>query len=317
MENISISLPQRPRYIALGENFGKFEIDGCYPGYGATLGNTLRRVLLSSLDGAAITSIKINNVSHEFSTLPGVLEDIVRIILNLKKVRFRMHENEPVRISLKAKGEGEVCAEKLHVPSSLEVVNGKQVIATLTNKKAELEMELTVERGIGYVPVEHHERKEKEIGVIAVDAIYTPIERVNYTVENMRIGKRTDFDRVTLEILTDGSISPEFAFNRAVTILIEQYKAIFVVPFSSLLPDQDQTVEEVTPEVLEKESEIEGDLKGFSARTRKVLEANSITSLSDIAVLTEEDVKGFSGMGEKGLEEVKRILADSGLGFRF
>ncbi|MGB2791603.1 MAG: DNA-directed RNA polymerase subunit alpha [Candidatus Moraniibacteriota bacterium] len=296
----TISLPQEPKYTAIGEHFGKFEIDGCYPGYGATLGNALRRVLLSSLEGAAITSVKILNVSHEFSTLPGVLEDMVKIILNLKKVRFRMHgDDELVKITLKAKGEGAVCAEKIHTPSSLEIVNGDQLIATLTDKKAELELELTVERGLGYIAVEHQVRREKEIGVIAIDAIYTPIERVNYTVENMRVGKRTDFDRITLEVLTDGSITPEEAFQRAVAILMGQFSALR------------------SEEVIQKEQEKLGDaeLGAFSARTRKVLAAYEIHTLSDIAALSEAEVRDFSGMGEKGFEEVEHALKEAGLSF--
>ncbi len=296
----TISLPQEPKYTAIGEHFGKFEIDGCYPGYGATLGNALRRVLLSSLEGAAITSVKILNVSHEFSTLPGVLEDMVKIILNLKKVRFRMHgDDELVKVTLKAKGEGAVCAEKIHTPSSLEIVNGDQLIATLTDKKAELELELTVERGLGYIAVEHQVRREKEIGVIAIDAIYTPIERVNYTVENMRVGKRTDFDRITLEVLTDGSITPEEAFQRAVAILIGQFSALR------------------SEEVIQKEQEKLGDaeLGMFSARTRKVLAAYEIQTLSDIAALSEAEVRDFSGMGEKGFEEVEHALKEAGLSF--
>mgnify|MGYP000902640560 FL=1 len=296
----TISLPQEPKYTEIGKHFGKFEIDGCYPGYGATLGNALRRVLLSSLEGSAITSVKILNVSHEFSTRPGVLEDIVKIILNLKKVRFRMHGDDDVaKVTLKAKGEGAVCAEKIHAPSSLEVVNGDQLIATLTDKKAELEMELTVERGLGYVAVEHQIRREKEIGVIAIDAIYTPIERVNYTVENMRVGKRTDFDRITLEVLTDGSITPEEAFQRAVSILIGQFSALR------------------SEEVVEKEQEKLGDaeLGMLSARTRKVLNAYEIRALSDIAALSEAEVRDFSGMGEKGFEEVAHALNEAGLSF--
>ncbi len=296
----NISLPQAPKYTEIGEHFGKFEIDGCYPGYGSTLGNALRRVLLSSLEGAAITSVKIMNVSHEFSTLPGVLEDMVKIILNLKKVRFRMHgDDEVVKVMLKAKGEGPVLAGKIQTPSSLEVVNVDQLVATLTDKKAELELELTVERGLGYVPVEHQVRNEKEIGVIAIDAIYTPIERVNYTVENMRVGKRTDFDRITLEVLTDGSITPEEAFQRSVSILIGQFSA---------LRSEDATRED-------QEKSDEAELGMFSARTRKILAAYEIRTLSDIAALSESEVKAFSGMGEKGFEEVDSALKAAGLGF--
>lgn len=297
-----ISLPQEPKYTELGEHFGKFEIDGCYPGYGPTLGNALRRVLLSSLDGAAITSVKIKGVSHEFSTLPGVLEDMVKILLNLKKVRFRMHsdENEAVKVTLKAKGEGAVLAEKIRVPSSLEIVNGDQCIATLTDKKADLEMELTVERGLGYVPVEHQSRREKEIGVIAIDAVYTPIERVNYTVENMRVGKRTDFDRITLEVLTDGSITPQEAFRRAVSILIGQFSAI--LGEVALDADSDSAEEDA--------------LASFSARTKKVLEAYEIKNLSGLAAMSKEEVRAFTGMGEKGFGEIEAALAEAGLSFR-
>ncbi|QQS20708.1 MAG: DNA-directed RNA polymerase subunit alpha [Candidatus Moraniibacteriota bacterium] len=294
----NISLPEVPRYTELGTNFGKFEIDGCYPGYGATLGNALRRVLLSSLDGAAITSVKIAGVSHEFSTLPGVMEDMVRILLNLKKVRFRMHGDEPVKVTLKAKGEGEVFSGALHTPSSLEVVNEKQLIATLTDKKAELEMELTVERGLGYVPVEHQERKEKEIGVIAIDAIYTPIERVNYTIENMRVGKRTDFDRITLEVLTDGSITPEEAFRRATSILIEQFSALFGKTDVLTETNGDESFGEL------------------SVRTKKVLEAYEVVSLQGLAALSEEEVQNFSGLGEKGMEEIRDALRSAGLAFK-
>ncbi len=297
----NISLPQEPKYTELGPNFGKFEIDGCYPGYGATLGNALRRVLLSSLDGAAITSVKIKNVSHEFSTIPGVLEDIVKIILNLKKVRFRMFGNEVVRATLKTKGEGLVTAGKITVPSSVEVVNIDQPIATLTDKKSELEFEVTIERGLGYVPVEHRDRHEKEIGVVAIDAIYTPIQRVNYTVENMRVGKRTDFDRITLEVLTDGSITPQEALNRSILILIGQFSALTENPIG-----------DVTPITLSTE-EI---FQGISARTRKIFEAYEVHSLKDLSSFTAEEVRNFSGMGDKGFEEVEQLISQEGISFR-
>ena len=221
----TISLPQEPKYTELSPSHGKFEILGCYPGYGTTLGNAIRRILLSSLEGAAVTSVKIKGVTHEFTTMPGVMEDVVQIILNLKQVRFRMTGDEPVQISLKMKGEGKATAALFKVPAGLEVVNPDQVIATLSDKKAEIDMEVVVARGIGYVPVEQQER-EKEIGMIAVDAIYTPVKRVNFEVENMRVGKRTDYDKITLEIMTDGSIAPSAAFGRAVSILMSQFAAL-------------------------------------------------------------------------------------------
>ena len=221
-----IPVPQTPKYTAIAQDHGKFERPGCYPGYGATLGNALRRVLLSSLEGSAAQTVKIKGASHEFSTLPGVMEDVVQILLNLKQIRFRLHEDETVKVTLKAKGEGEVKAGDIKMSSSIEVVNPELHIATLTDKKAELEIEIEVGKGIGYVPIEAREREEREIGVIAIDSIYTPVRRVNYEVENMRVGKRTDYDKITLEVITDGTLSPEAAFAKAVAILSEQVAAI-------------------------------------------------------------------------------------------
>lgn len=226
----TINSPEQPKYTELAKNHGKFEILGCYPGYGTTLGNALRRVVLSSLAGAAVRSVKIKGVSHEFSTIEGVMEDVVQIILNLKQIRFKMHgadESEVVKVTLKSKGEGVVTAASIKAPSSVEVVNPDQVIATVTDKKTELEMEIEVDRGLGYVPVESRERDdEREIGVIAIDAIYTPVKRVNYEVENMRVGKRTDYDKITLEIVTDGSVTPVEAFEKSVSILVGQFSSL-------------------------------------------------------------------------------------------
>ena len=231
-----IALPSKPKYTEIDQNHGKFEIGGCYPGYGSTLGNALRRVLLSSLPGAAARSVKIKGVSHEFSTVPGVMEDVVQIILNLKQVRFRSHSDEPVTVTLKSKGEGVVTGKDIKCPSSVEVVNPDQVIATVTDKKTDFEMDIVVDRGLGYVAIESREDEEREIGEIAIDAIYTPVKRVNYEVENMRVGKRTDYDKITLEVMTDGTLSPEEAFAQSVSILVEQ--------FSVLLSDTAEVKEE-------------------------------------------------------------------------
>lgn len=222
----SITNPQEVRFTATGDNQGKIEVLGCFPGYGATLGNALRRVLLSSLEGAAIHSVKIKGVAHEFSTIEGVMEDVVQIILNLKQVRFHMEGNENMVVSIKKKGEGVVTAGDIKTSTGIEVVNKDQKIATITDKKVELEMEIEVDKGLGYVPVESRERDEKQIGVIAIDSVYSPVKRVNYEVENMRVGKRTDYDKVTLEIVTDGSMSPEEAFQKSAAILVEQCTAL-------------------------------------------------------------------------------------------
>lgn len=245
----NITAPYQPNYTELDVNHGKLEIGGCYPGYGTTLGNALRRILLSSLPGAAARSVKLKGISHEFSTLPGVMEDVVQIILNMKQVRFRSHIDEAVTVTVKAKGEGVVTASAIKCPSSIEVVNPDQVIATLTDKKAEFEMDITVDSGLGYIPVEAREEEEREIGEIVIDAIYTPIKRVNYEVENMRVGKRTDYDKITLEIVTDGTISPVEAFNQAVAILVAQFSVLSVAGDQA---ESTSTTEKKSPKKVKK-----------------------------------------------------------------
>ncbi len=318
----SITLPQKPKFTSLGGNTGKFEIEGCYPGYGTTLGNALRRVLLSSLSGSAVTSVKIKGVTHEFSTVPNVLEDVIQIILNLKQVRFKSYNDEPVKVTLKAKGEKVITAGMIECPTGVEVITKDAHIATITNPKGELEIELEIRNGIGYVPVEQQERGEKEIGVIAVDAIYTPIKRVNYNVDNMRVGKKTDFERITLEITTDGSVDSKDAFAKAVEILVEQFSV-----FSALAeaPKKEVVVEEVAaPEVVveaKKEvadpNEIEvTTLKNLSTRTLNVLEANEIKTIGDIVKMTEAEVTDLEGMGAKGVKEIKKSIGDFGINLK-
>lgn len=220
---------------------GVVEIQGCYLGYGSTLGNALRRVLLSSLEGAAITSVKIAGVQHEYSTIPGVMEDVVQILLNLKRLRFTVHTDEPVTVSLNAKGEKVVTAGMIESNTDAEVVDKDHVIATISDKNTSLEMELTVERGIGYVSVENQVREDVEIGTIAIDAIYTPVRRVNYEVDNMRVGKRTDYEKVTLDIETDGSITPKEAFDRAVVILVEQFSSLSALTHKEATDAEDES----------------------------------------------------------------------------
>ncbi len=221
-----ISLPQKAKILKKEENRAIFEINGCYPGYGMTLGNAFRRVLLSSLPGAAITSVKIKGVSHEFATIPYVLEDVIHIILNLKQVRFKINAPEalPLKLELKTAGEKEVKAKDIKTAAEIEIINKDAHIATLTDKKAKLEMELEVQSGLGYVPVEQRKKEKLEIGAIAVDAIFSPIRKVNYEIENMRVGDRTDFNRLLLDIETDGSITPEEAFQKAADILVEHFQ---------------------------------------------------------------------------------------------
>jgi len=221
-----IPLPLQPKIIEKKGNYARFEIEALYPGYGVTIGNSLRRILLSSLEGAAVTQMKMKNVPHEFSTIPGVLEDVILIMLNLKQMRFRLYTQEPQKGFLKVKGEKEVKGSDFELPSQVELVNPDCHIATLTQKSSELEMEIQIEKGIGYSPREARGREKLEIGTIPIDAIFTPVKRVAFQVENMRVGERTDFDRLFLEVETDGTISPEAAFSQTSEILVKHFSLL-------------------------------------------------------------------------------------------
>lgn len=221
------SLPQQPKIIKKEENSAIIEIDSLYPGYGTTLGNALRRVMLSSIPGSAITTVRIAGVDHEFSTMSGVLEDVIHILLNLKQMRFKLYKEEGVTIKLSAKGEKKVTAGDFTVPGGeIEIVNPDLYIATLTDKKSSIEIEAEVSSGVGYEPIERRRKDKLQVGSIAVDAIYTPIRKIKFSVENMRVGDRTDFNKLVFDIETDGSIRPEVAFKKGVDILDEHIKIL-------------------------------------------------------------------------------------------
>jgi len=241
-----ISLPLQPKIIEKKGNWARFEIEALYPGYGVTIGNSLRRVLLSSLPGAAVTQMKIRGVSHEFSTIPGVLEDVISIMLNLKQLRFKVFSDEPQKATLKIKGKKEVKASDFKYPTQVELVNKDAPIVTLTDKKAELEMEIQIEKGIGYQARETRKKEKLEIGLIPLDAIFTPVKKVSFKVENMRVGERTDFDRLFLEIETDGTITPESAFFQASEILVSHFSLI-EEPFKKLavIPKKAEVIEKL------------------------------------------------------------------------
>jgi len=218
---------------------GVFEIEGLYSGYGLTIGNALRRTLLSSLPGAAVTQIKIKNAPHEFSTLPGLKEDLVELSLNFKKLRFRMHTDEPQVLALHAKGEKVVSGADIKTTSDAELVNPEEVLATLTSKDAELDVEIKVERGLGYSPVEARKEGRLTIGTIAIDALFTPVRKVNFVVEDMRVGERTDYNRLRVEIETDGTISPSSALHKSANILkdhSDKISAVAVQEFEAAKP---------------------------------------------------------------------------------
>ncbi len=253
---IPFSLPTK--IIETSASRGLFEIEALYPGYGVTVGNSLRRVLLSSLGGAAATQVKIKNVPHEFSTLPGVIEDTIQILLNIKQLRLKLHGDEPQTITLKIKGEKEAKASDFETPSQVEIMNKDLHIATITDKSTELEMEVRVEKGMGYVSAEALRKDKNEIGSITLDAAFNPVRKVNYRVENMRVGERTDYDKIQMEIITDGSIAPENALHQAARILVGQFNTVTVG-----LGDA------VEAAALASKGAGEGDAEGAETKTKK------------------------------------------------
>jgi len=305
-----IPLPLPPKVIQKKKNQAVFEVEGLYPGYGVTIGNALRRVLLSSLQGAAVTEVKIKGVPHEFSTIPGVLEDTIMILLNIKNLRFKIFEGESQRATLKAKGDGEVTGGDFKCPSQIKLINPDLHIATVTDKKTELDIEILVEKGIGYVPKDQIKIKKGEIGAIAVDAIFTPIRNVNFQVENMRVGDRTDFDKLSLEIETDGTITPEEAFFEACDILIKHFNIIFegkAGKEKEEMPSEkiSEAVEDVTKLAVE-------DLK-LTGRTLNALLNNGIKTIGGIVRKSEKSLSELDGMGDKAISEIKRKIKKLGL----
>lgn len=241
--------------ISEKDNVGNFVIEGLYTGYGPTIGNSLRRALLSSLPGTAITQVKIKGIDHEFSTLPGMAEDIVEFTINLKKVRFKFFAEEPQTLSLRVKGEQEVKAGDIKGTAFVEIVNPDLHLATLSKKNAELDMELTVEKGLGYVPTEARKAERLPIGSIVLDAIFTPVVRVDFDVENTRVGERTDYNRVKMEIETDGSITPSEALHKAASILRHHFEKIYSA--DALAPKERQKAVKDEEEKEEKEDKKE------------------------------------------------------------
>lgn len=297
-----IPLPFTPKIIEKKQNKAVFEIEALYPGYGVTIGNTLRRVLLSSLEGAAITEVKIKGVQHEFSTIPGVMDDVISILLNLKQLRFKIYTSEPQKATLKVKGEKEVKGSDFKLPSQVELVNKDFHITTLTNKKAELEMEVKIEKGVGYLPVERRKKEKSEIGTILVDAVFTPVRKVAFKVENMRVGERTDFDRLILEVETDGTITPEEAFFKATEILTRHF-TLLGEPFK---PKEIKIKTEEKKPLEIPEISVQ-DLK-LSTRTINALLENNIKTVAGILRKKEEGLLALKGLGKKGVKEIKKAL---------
>jgi DNA-directed RNA polymerase subunit alpha len=316
MPDYNVILPSKPRVISEDAISGIYEIDGLYPGYGHTLGNSLRRIILSSLPGAAITSVKIDGVPHEFSTIPGVKEDVITILLNLKKVRFKMLTDEPQTVTLSIKGPKAVTAADIKVPGQVEVLSKDAPIATVTDKGTTLTIEMKIEKGLGYISKEVLQRGKVEIGTIAVDAIFTPIRRVNYEVENMRVGDRTDHNRLKISIETDGTITPREALEKSIDIMINQLKAIVGFKEEEVLMGEMGIGE--GEEMKKKEGEedvakMKVESLGLSTRTANALAAANIRTVGGLARKKEEDLLALEGLGEKGIQEIKRALGNLGI----
>ena len=299
--------------ISEDNRYGKFICEPLERGYGTTFGNSLRRMLLSSLEGAAITSIRIDGVLHEFSTIPGVRDDVTNIVLNLKELCLKMTGNEPRIIRIYVEGEKEVTAADIICDADIEILNPDLHIATV-NEDGKLKIEMTVERGRGYVPADKNKKPDDTIGVIPIDSIFSPVKRVNYTVQDTRVGNVTDYDRLILEVWTDGSLRPEEAVSKAAGILVMHLKL-----FQNMdgLPEEEEEEEATFPEEEEDDSSKVLDMTiedlDLSVRSFNCLKRANINTVADLAEKTEDDMMKVRNLGRKSLEEVKKKLEELGL----
>lgn len=304
----------RPRRMEVDESthtpfYGKFVCEPLERGYGITLGNSLRRVLLSSLQGAAITSVKIEGVLHEFSTIPGVKEDVTDLILNLKQVRLKLHTNQPKTLRLEARGEGEVRAGDVISDETVEIVNPEQVLATLS-KEGGLSMTMTAQWGKGYVPAELNKGEDDPIGTLALDAVFSPVRKVSYKITNARVGRRTDYDRLTLEIWTNGTIYPQDALAQAAKILREQFLVFlnFDEEEKTVMEERPQREPEINDNLYRSVAELE-----LSVRSANCLKNADIKFIGELVQRTESEMLKTKNFGRKSLNEIKEILADMDL----
>jgi len=288
-------------------NLALFAIEPLYPGYGMTLGNSLRRVILSSLPGAAVTAVKIDGASHEFSTLPNIKEDVVEILLNLKRLCVKSFADEEQVLILDASGQGVVTAKQFEKNPNIEVIDPGHVIATLDNKNAKLRMELRIGKGRGYVPVEKRDGGKLGIDVIAVDALYSPIRRVKYNVESTRVGQMTDLDRLMFEVETNGVISPEEAIAQASEILVDHFLVLSGKEAVS------RKCEEIELETIDPGNDILIEEINLSPRTTNALMNNDIKTIADILKLNDNELKTLKGFGSKAFDEVREKVAELGL----
>ncbi len=324
MSEQKIILPSKPKAVQEEGHKGIYEIDGLYPGYGYTLANSLRRIILSSLVGAAVTAVKIEGVSHEFATIDGVKEDVITILLHLKNIRFRVTSDEPQKVTLEVKGPKLVTAKDIKTTGQVEVVNDDQYICEITGK-ASISMELTIEKGRGFVTRVQHHKEKAEIGTIFLDAIFSPIRRVSYDVEDMRVGDKTNYNRIRFVIETDGTISPREALEQSVKTMIEQLAAIVQVDSNAIIASIQAEVTISRPTMaLDASSDANNgddpadmtdvlktriDTIGLSTRTLNALTAANIRTVGGVARKHVDDLLEIEGIGEKGIQEIKKALS--------
>ena len=286
-------------------NSATFLIEPLHQGYGNTLGNSLRRVLLSSVEGGAIVAFRIQGVSHEFTTVPGIKEDVVEIMLNLKGVRLRVHTDEPVELRLEKKGAGEITAADIKVSADVEIVNPDHVIATIDDPKTSVIFDIVVESGRGYRTIEESSTDRLHSDMIALDAVFSPVQRVRFKVDGTRVGQETNLDKLSLTVDTDGTITPKEAFEEAAAVLVNQYTALAgsttVVSAAALGTGADEDTGELSTSI---------DELGLTARTANALVNNDIRTVHDLVTLTEQELRELKGFGSKAFEEVKDKLAE-------
>jgi DNA-directed RNA polymerase subunit alpha len=311
MKDFQIPMRVEPEKDTLSPLYGKFTSEAFERGFGTTIGNSMRRVLLSSLTGAAVTTVRIEGVLHEFSTIPGVTEDVTGIILNVKSLRFKLHTDKAKTIRLKKKGPGEAKASDIIHDADISILNPDLHVATL-DKEATLDMEMVVKPGRGYVPAERNKEEGLPIGVLAVDSIYSPVKRVNFQVENARVGRITDYDKLTLEIWTDGSLSPRDALSEAASIFREHLD-IFIHPESTGEAKTDQRKDDeqsaMNKNLFRSVNELE-----LSVRAANCLKNANIKTIADLVQKSEMEMLKTKNFGKKSLNEIKEILTEMGLG---
>ena len=300
-----IHLPEI-KTLAEDKNKATFAIEPLFPGYGMTLGNSLRRVILSSLPGAAVTAVKIDGVSHEFSTIPNVKEDVIEIILNLKQLRVKLHSDEEY-VTLSVNGAGEVTAKDIKTNSNVEIANPELHIATIDNKAGKLDMEIRLESGRGFVPIEKREGEKLGVGMIAVDALYAPIRKVRYNVEQTRVGQMTDLDKLIIEIETDGTIEPKVALEQAAEILVDHF---LVICGKDSVCRKEKI--EAAAEVDNSAAKILIEEVNLSPRTTNALLNNELRTIEDVLRLKDSELRQLKGFGAKAYDESKDKIAELG-----